>query len=49
MDVETMRRNGDTEQSVAYWQTQTIYWNGEPVVVRAPVPLTPCEMTGDGS
>lgn len=36
MDAETMRRNGDTEQSVAYWQTQTIYWNGEPVLVQAP-------------
>lgn len=36
MDAETMRRNGDTEQSVAYWQTQTIYWNGEPVLVQRP-------------
>ena len=36
MDSETMLRNGDLPQSVAYWQTQTIYFDGEPVTVQAP-------------
>lgn len=36
MDAETMHRCGDTPESIAYWQTQTVYWNGEPVQVRRP-------------
>jgi hypothetical protein len=38
MTPNEMRANGDTEQSIAYWQTRTIYWNGEPVMVLAPNP-----------
>jgi hypothetical protein len=53
MDAETMLRNGDTPQSVAYWQAQKLLWNGEPVWVQAPSqeygrkPMTPATDTGD--
>jgi hypothetical protein len=53
MDPQTMLNNGDTPQSVAYWQTQRILWNGEPVWVQAPSkeygrkPITPNPNTGD--
>lgn len=52
MDAETMRANGDSEQSIAYWQTRVLYWNGEPVTVRDPspsYPMRPNELTPDGS
>ena len=41
MDSATMLRNGDLPQSVAYWQTRTLYWNGQPVTVSAPQPINP--------
>ena len=49
MDAETMRRNGDTEPSIAYWATQTVYWNGQPVTVLAPKPErgTPVSQTDE--
>ena len=39
MTPSEMLRNGDLPQSVAYWQTRQIYWNGEPVTVSAPQPI----------
>ncbi len=41
MTPSEMLRNGDLPQSVAYWQTRTVYWNGEPVTVSAPQPINP--------
>lgn len=47
MDATEMRRNGDTEQSVAYWATQVLYWDGTPVLVLAPPKNPPADCTGD--
>ena len=35
-DPATMRRMGDTESSIAYWQTREVLWNGERVTVQTP-------------
>ena len=35
-DPATMRRMGEPESSIAYWQTREILWNGERVVVERP-------------
>lgn len=41
------RAMGEPPSSIAY--LMRLMFDGEPVLVRAPAPLTPCELTGDPS